>query len=775
MNSQWAEFLVGDTDALPLRVFEVLFTSSFLLWMGRCFVTWEEWLTDRGFHLNAAELTALGYPLPLDLMTGPWVICLSVIIGISGMAHICNRHRRLALATLFACAVYVQGADLMAAFTLNKLFVGIYGILFVTPGFRRDQKTGHLLVSALPVRVIQATLILQYFAAGLAKAFRGDWLKYSDVLYTQVQGMYRTDFAAWLLRVLPVWAWTMMQWTSLLFELEAPLLFCWRKVRPVMFVLGIGFHFVIALVMKDLIFFTLQMWSFYALFISAEEWRTLAIWVVTAKERIVLRSPIWSNRPVNATKTVIVSANATIRGEHTPAFVESSPCTGYDQPGQLAITIARAKASGFPSRRLFLTAAGVTLAVPLLESVSERLLKGRAGIVVKDRPAKSDRLTRMVCIGNAFGFYQPAFWPQQSGRKYDLPLLLKPLASYVGDLTLFSGLDHGHKGGHWAINSYLSGVRSMEAKFMPDKNITIDQRAAESIAGATRFPSLAVGSLGGLVGGCMMSWTRAGTRVPPIPSPKELFNKLFVSDTANDRNRNLDVLDLQGSILDTVRGNAKLLERGLGKRDREKLDEYFTSLRDVEKQIELNKRWADVPKPSPKGFKEPEDKGLVSDLPAIYDLIALALQTDSARIATLEIGGGFETSPFGLRRDYHGLSHHGQVQENIDGLLKVESYQMEQFARFLGKLKSINDGDGSLLDHTMVLFGSGMANANAHTNLNLPIILSGGGFNHGEHKRYPTSGLNKQPLCNLYVTMLQRFGLDVDRFGTGRGTLAGFA
>lgn len=416
------------------------------------------------------------------------------------------------------------------------------------------------------------------------------------------------------------------------------------------------------------------------------------------------------------------------------------------------------------NRRFFLKSAGVSLALPLLESLGHRAFA----------TAKVVRPTRMVCIGNMLGYYQPAFWPTKTGRAYDLPRLLKPLAEHQNDFTLFQGLDHGHKGGHFAIHSFLSGVRTMDAKGMPDGNITIDQRAAETIGGATRFPSLAVGSEDGIHGGCLMSWTRSGTRVPPISGPRELFRKLFVSDNANDVEQTKDRLSLHGSILDAVNGDAKDLKRTLGKRDQEKLDEYFTSVRDVEKQIELNRQWSDVPKPDP-GMPEPPNTDFVSDLPVLYDLIALALQTDSTRIATLEIAGGFNSSAFDLRKDWHALSHHGMVQDNIDGLLTLEQYQTEQFARFLGKLKSMEDGDGTLLDHSMVLFGSGMANANSHTNLNLPILLAGGGFQHGEHKSYPTSGLNKQPLCNLYVTMLQKFGVEVDRFGIGTGTLKDFA
>ncbi len=203
----WGEFLVGDQDVLPLRVFEVMFTASFLVWMGRCFMTWREWLTEAGFHLTAEELVPLGYPEPFPLLTGVGVIGLAVLIAASGMALICNHWRRFALLGLFGSAVYVQGADTMSAFTLNKLYVAVYGILLITPGYRRDEASGRLIGSVLGMRVIQATLLLQYCAAGTGKAFKGDWLKYSDVLYTQVQGVYRTEAAAWLLRTLPLWSW----------------------------------------------------------------------------------------------------------------------------------------------------------------------------------------------------------------------------------------------------------------------------------------------------------------------------------------------------------------------------------------------------------------------------------------------------------------------------------------------------------------------------------------------------------------------------------------
>ncbi len=423
------------------------------------------------------------------------------------------------------------------------------------------------------------------------------------------------------------------------------------------------------------------------------------------------------------------------------------------------------------NRRFFLRAAGVTLALPLLESLSTRVLGAGLGVASKSgAKIGGTRPTRMVAIGNMLGFYQPEFFPKKTRRDYDLPSLLQPMAPVRNEFTLFSGLDHGVKGGHFAIHSYLSAVRQVDAKGMPEGNISLDQRAAEAVGGATRFPSLTIGSEDGLHGGCMMCWTRSGTRVPPIPGPRELFRKLFITDSSSDRERMADRFHLQGSILDAVNGDAKSLGRHLGKRDQEKLDEYFTSVRDVEKQMELGRQWAGVPKPKP-GMPEPANTGFVSDLPVLYDLIALALQTDSTRIATLEIAGGFEASAFGLRKDYHALSHHGQVQENIDGLLKLEKYQMEQFARFIGKLRSLEDGDGKLLDHTMVLFGSGMGNANAHTNNNLPMIFAGGGYRHGEHRAYPEKGFGRVPLSNLYLSMLQRFGVETDRFGLSTGTM----
>jgi hypothetical protein len=423
-------------------------------------------------------------------------------------------------------------------------------------------------------------------------------------------------------------------------------------------------------------------------------------------------------------------------------------------------------------RRFFLRAAGVRLALPIFDSLGAGVLGSGLAVTALGADAKTVRPMRMVAIGNAFGFYAQQFFPKATGADYDTPHLLEPIAKHRKDVTVFSGLDHGVKGGHFAVHSFLSGVRQVDAKGMPDGNISLDQRMAETVGGATRFPSLTLGSEEGLHGGCMMCWTRSGTRVNPIQGPRELFRKLFVSESESEQVRTKDRLTLQGSILDAVNGDAKSLQRQLGERDRQKLDEYFTSVRDVEKVLELRQKWAGVAKPAAP-MKEPENQGLVNDIPVLYDLMALALQTDSTRIATLEIAGGFEAAVLGVRKEYHSLSHHGQVQESIDLLVKLERYQTEQFARFLGKMKGIEDGDGSLLDHSMVLFGSGMGNGNAHTNLNLPVVLAGGGFKHGTYQALPTSGPGRQPLSNLFVTMLQRFGIEQQKFALSTGTLRG--
>ena len=171
---------------------------------------------------------------------------------------------------------------------------------------------------------------------------------------------------------------------------------------------------------------------------------------------------------------------------------------------------------------------------------------------------------------------------------------------------------------------------------------------------------------------------------PPIPGPRELFRLLFVDEAPDERRTAADRVALEGSILDVVLGDARSLNRRLSKPDSRKLDEYLASVRDVETKLSLDKKWQDIPKPRTR-TKEPENQGMVRDLPVLYDLIALALETDSTRVATLEVGGSFATSDLGIPRGYHNLSHHGQRPETIDLLVQVELYQVQQLAALPGE------------------------------------------------------------------------------------------
>jgi hypothetical protein len=205
--------------------------------------------------------------------------------------------------------------------------------------------------------------------------------------------------------------------------------------------------------------------------------------------------------------------------------------------------------------------------------------------------------------------------------------------------------------------------------------------------------------------------------------------------------------------------------------DKDKLDEYLTSVRDVEKRLELRQHWATQPKPKAP-FEKPADRNMVEDLPLLYELIALALQTDSTRIATLEIGGDFMPQNLGIKKDYHGLSHHGNDPEAIASLIALETYQIMHFGKFLTRLSQINDGERMLLDSTTVLFGSGMGDANSHKNSDLPIILAGGSYKHGDFREVTRESCHKVPLCNLFVDIAQKMGVEADHFGSSNGCFA---
>ena len=413
-------------------------------------------------------------------------------------------------------------------------------------------------------------------------------------------------------------------------------------------------------------------------------------------------------------------------------------------------------------RRFLQGAGGVMLALPLLEATAD------------SKDAKVPK--RLVTSSVFYGMVPKHFHPKEVGANYKVPRYLKSLNHLRKDFTVFSGLDHNLSGGHEMTPYFLTGIPINHAKGYKEGNISIDQKAALHVGAQTRFPSLTLGCESNLSNAT--SWTSHSSQVRPIQSLRALYNLLFQNYSSKVKQQHAAKIQEDKSILDFVRGQAKSFERNLGKADTEKLDQYFTSVRELEKKFTQSRIWLDKAKPktSYKLKNAIDHASLVDKTPIFYDLMALALQTDSTRVITLDFHHlGKEGGGLNVTKDIHTLSHHGQEEEIIDELSIIEKFYTREFARFIGKLKNIKEANGqTLLDNTMALFGSGMSNGNSHSNRDLPILLAGGGFKHGEHKKYERQGNTSVALCNLYLTMLQNFGLQIDKFNTSTGTLTGF-
>jgi hypothetical protein len=370
---------------------------------------------------------------------------------------------------------------------------------------------------------------------------------------------------------------------------------------------------------------------------------------------------------------------------------------------------------------------------------------------------------RLVCIGNHLGYYPGNFFPKDAGLDYQISPTLQAVQRHRDDFTVFSNLDDGMTGGHNGVKAFLSGIRKDESSGFPDKNMTIDQVAAEHVGAATRFPSITAG----LDNGTDLCWTRSGVRIPPVNNPARLFEALFVQSDAASIGKERSRLTHRASVLDALRESAGKLERQLSAADRQKLDQYLTSVRAVEKQLQMSQAWLDKPKPtSPIDPVVDQERMHIEEIPLFYDLLTLALQTDSTRVATFEIPMGFRTSELEVG-SYHGLSHHSKSQERLGQLQIVEVYFMKQFAHFIDQMK-----EAQVFDHTAVVMGSGMGNGSSHSNRNLPVILAGGGMNHRGHMVCPAEDHKRVPLSNLWLSTLQWFGVEADRFGKSMGTFS---
>jgi hypothetical protein len=411
------------------------------------------------------------------------------------------------------------------------------------------------------------------------------------------------------------------------------------------------------------------------------------------------------------------------------------------------------------NRRNFLKGAGVAIALPMMESWMPSAMAAGKGKTVK----------RFVCLSNNYGVYQKAFFPSttQVGAGYDMPETLKALEKHRKEFTVFSNLDHGFTGGHQGVPVFLSGVRPILAHNFPEGNISLDQKLAEHHGAATRFPSMTLG----VRERNLLSFTRTGVQVPSIDM-RAAYRAMFFEDTPQKKISQADRFKRQNSILDVVRDQAKSLNGELAKQDQQKLEEYFDSVRTLEKKIQQQEPWLDRPKPKAPIEEPKPGNGTEEQLKAMIEIIALALQTDSTRAITCV--SGFANGDFGLNGGYHGFSHHGERDEPVAALKKIEGFQISMMSHLIDLLKEQEDpiNGGTLFDHTSILYGCGMATG-THSTKNLPLVLAGGGYKHGEHKVYPEADGERIPAANLLLSVLQNSGLEIDRFGPSTGTLRG--
>ncbi|MCX7418631.1 MAG: DUF1552 domain-containing protein [Planctomycetia bacterium] len=414
------------------------------------------------------------------------------------------------------------------------------------------------------------------------------------------------------------------------------------------------------------------------------------------------------------------------------------------------------------TRRTFFRATGVTLALPMLDALLPRV---RAGEKAPPTPR------RMINICTPLGVHPPFFFPEKPGKDYELTPYLEPLKEFRNDFTVISGLAHPDVGSsHDSIFSFLTGAPHPEVRAGFRNSISVDQFAAEKIGGLTRVPSLSLSAEG-----FGLSWTQSGALVPPDLYPAAVFARLFLEGRPDEVQAQARRLRDGQSILDTVREQAKTLSPKLGTRDREKVDEYFTSVRELERRMVTAEEWSKKPKPKVDA-KQPQNNmnsaDLIGKTRLLFDLTHLALQTDSTRLVSMLLLGTSLVPPIaGVSLGHHDLSHHGQDPTKIEQLKKVELEKMKTVQEFLAKLKQTEEQGESLLDRTMVFFSSNLGNAGTHSTRNLPILFAGGGFKHGQHLAFDPQ--NGPPLSNLYVSMLQRLGIETDKFASSTGTLTG--
>jgi hypothetical protein len=418
-------------------------------------------------------------------------------------------------------------------------------------------------------------------------------------------------------------------------------------------------------------------------------------------------------------------------------------------------------------RRTLLKGAGVAMAVPWLSAMQSAF--GESAAVPTPR--------RFVAMSLSLGLLAENLNPQERGAGYTAPRYLDPLQDLRDHFTVVSGTSHpGVSGGHRAEASLLTAA-PMTAAAQSRNTISIDQLLAKHLGGETRFPSLVLG----LSGSNSPSYTETGSMIPAESSPARLFTRLFVADSPADRARQVQRALEGRSIMDLVADDTRALEQQLGPGDRRRLDAYLTSVRELERRLVEGEAWANRPKPAVDVTK-PIDVGNPNDFVGrqrlMNDMVRLALVTDSTRFITLHLGGGGGVVPIeGVDEGYHSLSHHGLDTEKLAQLAIVETAVVGAWGDFLRSLQGAEEGistggdGGTILDRTTVLLTSNLGNASSHDTRNMPVLLAGGGFRHGNHIAFDPK--NNHPLPNLFVSVLQRTGLETESFATSTGTLPG--
>ncbi len=403
-------------------------------------------------------------------------------------------------------------------------------------------------------------------------------------------------------------------------------------------------------------------------------------------------------------------------------------------------------------RRQFLRAAGALIALPALESLAAPIAKAATSTA----GAKN-----LVSIGAYLGWHQNTFFPKEVGRGYNLPTTLAPLADHQNEFTVFSGLDHRAPNGHGAWSNFLCGNSP--------NTYSMDQIVADQIGQKSRFPSVQL-TAGTGEGSKAMSFTKQGIGLPMIQRPSVFYKQLFMSEA--DKARMEYMLRSGRSSLDLVLDDATRLKKSVPQSDGEKLEEYFDSMRSVEKRMERQISQINDPLPTT-DYKLPDSDPITPNLlmeaeVLMYDLMALAIETDSSRVLSFFIDGlgqvfSFDGQP--LRSGYHGLSHHGNDPEMIRDLVSIETAHMVCLNGFLNQLKEKKRPNGkSLLDETIILVGTGMGDASRHSNANLPTLVAGGGFNHGSHIAIDRDKPDAPLLGDLYISLMQRLGVETNEF-----------